>query len=60
MSPKTWNPRARKCSECRELRPLRDKEHHVDPMKKECAKFGWLIMNDAASKQAVCRIENRR
>lgn len=56
-----WNPRAKKCSQCPDLKPIKDKlTKTVDPTKKECTRFGWLIPNELASKQAVCTIEKRR
>lgn len=53
-----WQPKARKCSLCRELKPIKDKiSGATDPNKKECSRFGWEITNDLAAKTAVCRIE---
>lgn len=53
-----WQPKARKCSQCRELKPIKDKgSKAADPNKKLCEKFGWEITNELAAKQAVCRIE---
>jgi len=56
-----WNPKAKKCSLCRELKPIKDKaSNSVDPNKKLCEKFGWEIPNELAAKTAVCRIETGR
>lgn len=60
---KLWNPRAKNCWSCSELKPIRDKKSgSVDFEKKLCEKFGWEITNDLAKRQAVCRIrkEGRR
>lgn len=56
-----WNPKARKCSSCSDLKPIKDKQTKtVDPNKNFCQRFGWEISNDLADKQAVCKIETRR
>jgi len=52
-----WNPKAKKCASCPELKPIKDKQKNVDPHKKLCEKWKWEIDNDLAQKQAVCRIE---
>jgi len=55
---RTWNQKARKCSQCPQLKPLKDKKTgNVDFEKKLCEKFGWEIANDLAQRTAVCRIE---
>lgn len=55
---KLWNPKASSCSKCPQLKPLKDeKSGTVDPMKKFCDKWKWLIMNGLAEKQAVCMIK---
>lgn len=56
-----WQPKARKCSQCRELKPIKDKiTKAVDPNKKDCIRFGWEIPNELAAKQALCRIEKAK
>jgi len=55
--PKPWNPRARSCSKCPELKPIKDKiSKTIDQQKKECEQWQWEIPNELAEKQAVCRM----
>jgi hypothetical protein len=56
-----WNPKARKCSSCSDLKLIKDKQTKtVDPNKSFCQRFGWEISNELAAKTAVCRIETSR
>jgi hypothetical protein len=61
MKERAWNPKARKCSQCGFLKPIKDKQTKtVDPNKKLCDKWSWEIANDLAERQAVCREEKPR
>ena len=57
--PKIWNPRARNCSECKNLKSIiTDKKARIkDLEKKRCSEFGWEIENGIAQKMPVSRIE---
>jgi hypothetical protein len=59
--PRLWNPKARKCSQCSDLKPIKDKgSQAVDPGKSFCQRFGWEITTELAKTQAVCKIETTR
>jgi hypothetical protein len=55
---KLWNPKARHCSSCSDLKKIQDKKTKtIDQQKKYCERFGWEIPNELAEKQALCKIE---
>lgn len=58
---KLWNPKARNCASCSELKTIKDrKTGTVDFEKKFCEKFNWEITNELAKKQAVCKIKKEK
>jgi len=61
---KLWNPKVSSCSECPNLKPLKDKKSGtVDPLKDLCEKFNWEIDRELGKKQAICKVsktEQRR
>jgi hypothetical protein len=60
---RTWNPTAKNCSQCRELKSIKIQKtqpQQYDKEKKYCEKFSWEIPNAVASKIAACKIELSR
>ncbi len=58
MNQKLWNPKAKKCENCPDLKKIQDKKtKFVDDQKKFCERFSWEIPNELAAKQALCKID---